>query len=142
MAAKAKKLYFDVTLIGTASSFVNLTQVTAGTPGDRYGCLLDTKPALLGTNQAREKQAAEITAIFVPRDGGDFAVLVDFVNQSNAAVPFQPQGTTTPDATKAGASAVFVANPKVRLESPGNSTGEGDEIPGTLYVQRQHSIEV
>jgi hypothetical protein len=150
MAAKARKLYFDYSFTGAATSQeIKLTPEYATTPGDRFGALLESLPALLGTSQPKSLRQNEITAIAVPSaQSADTSILLQFnggVNdgsfENNPAPFYANSGTgTTQVAGKAGQSAVFVRNPRVLLTAM--TTGGSGTFRGTLIVQRQHSIEV
>lgn len=143
MALKARKLYFDITISGNDSAIVELTEESASTPGDRWGAVLPTLTPCNGNSPARKKQQQEITAIFVPQGvaAGSTTFMpnfdVRFVDSNETAAPFYTAGTTgtTVVAAKAGRSAVFLRNPRIQIRSSAS-------VQGTLYVQRQHSIEV
>jgi hypothetical protein len=141
MALKARKLYFDIAITGADSAIVPLTEESTTTTADRFGALLPTLAPLNGNSPARKKQANEITAVFVPRVHSGAATtpgyIVEFVDSNDTVSPFYTAGTTgtTLVSAKGGASAVFLRNPRVRIQSSAT-------ISGTLYVQRQHSIEV
>jgi hypothetical protein len=134
MAKKAKKLYFDLTVLAGDSSIVKLTEENDTTPGDRYGNLLDIYPAATSVTPASVRQRAEITAFFVPRKALDTVVAglvsVTFVDSSNSLSP-----ALAP--TPTGVSGVTLQNPCVRV----NFAGGSGSLVGTLYIQRQHSIE-
>ncbi len=167
MAKIAKKLYFDIIGLSAGSDVTiklteeTITQATATTPGtgilvgrpgtggDRFGNLLDQLPALNGNSSPSEMARAEITAIWAnaSSSGGVSgpAVSVNFVQGLNDptpgnASPFYTAGGTglTTVNTKAGASAAFITNPRVQIAAVGGS----GSVSGTLYIQRQHSIEV
>lgn len=166
MAIKAKKLYFDVAFSGTTSrAFFPCTQVTATTPGDRYGALLDALEALTGGSNPRTKQQRAVSAWFVPAGssqagsawsaGSGAQVAVDFVQPTllvlNNVAPtriqyLNPGGTV--NTSKPGQDAIYgtlgiLRHFSVRLRRPNaGTTAFGQSLRGTLYVQRQHSLEV
>lgn len=69
-------------------------------------------------------------------------ITIDFLRNSTDQAPYFTAGGvgTTPVPQKFGSSAVFTTHPRVRIIASGMT--EGEVIRGTLYVQRQHSIEV
>lgn len=163
--AKHKKLYFDVTMGTTATSALFVcTQFTNGTPGDRYGNLLIALPALTGSSPASVKAQNAVSAWFQPNSAGVTAASpwgVDFVGptagmtrgpQSNQAavaalhaLPYLTVGTLTPLAQFSGHDAIYsitagtTRHIAVRMRRRGTALST---VSGTLYVQRQHSIEV
>jgi hypothetical protein len=170
--AKHRKLYFDVTMGGdhlSAAAFV-CTQFTNGTKGDRYGNLLDVLPALTGSANNSVKAQSAVSAWFQPNTAGITAAApwaVDFVGvtatmQSGPlpvvglgsavaalhGLPYLTAGTFTPLAQFSGHEAIYgttalsAGAPRhfaVRMRRRGAATCT---VSGTLYVQRQHSIEV
>ena len=164
---KSRKLYFDVIFPATRHSQTFLcTQLTAGTPGDRYGCLLKELEACTGSTPPTTKRARAVSAWYQP---SGFSVLnvttpvseqfaVSFIapiananpTTQQTQLPYVTVGGAT-IANKAGNEAIYgtagilrhfgVQVLKVRATS---GIGYGGSITshGVCYVQRQHSIEV
>lgn len=142
---KAKKLYFDISLTFGSSSIIKLTAEDSTVPGDRWGNLLPSRPALGGGAPAKTLAAHEITAIFVPIGGATnfpstqtvpFMMAIGFVNTTGvAATFFDSAGAAV--AAKAGLTANFTAKPRVKVKAVASS----GTYRGTLYIQQQHSIE-
>jgi len=160
--AKHKKLYFDVTMGTTwTNAAFPCTQITNGTPGDRYGNLMAALPALTGSASPSVKAQNSVCAWFQPNSAGVTAAApwaADFI-QATATMVRGPQGTlagvhalryltvgNTAVAQFSGHDAIYsVAGAgaplhfAVRLRRRGTALCT---VSGTLYVQRQHSIEV
>lgn len=164
-AVQRKKLYFDVS-IGSAASraFFPCTQFTPGYTGDRYGGVLAALEACTGGAPNATKVQRAVTAWFVlagdSQAGATITsngsiMAVDFVQPTQTVaggasvtrlVYLNPGGTA--NTAKPGQDAVYgtlgsIRHFSVRLRRPsvgGNSAAVS--IRGTLYVQRQHSIEV
>ena len=161
------KLYFNFAIGPTFASpnttrqIFPCTQITAGTPGDRNGCLLQSMLALTGGASAAKKAQAEVSAWAQIVGDGTFGgtraagVLIDFIGPTSGAgtgsvtqLPYLKAGSggTSADATFAGASAIYSITAglqrhfsvRVRKFSALIST----QVVGVLYVARQHSIEV
>lgn len=164
---KRNKLYFDVNLPATRVSQTFLcTQFTAGTPGDRYGGLLQVLEACTGSSPATQKALREVGAwyqpaaiaaqnVTTPINEAFGAAFIGPTANKNAAsaltgLPYLTVGGSAV-AAKAGHSAVFgtTGSPrhfgvqvfKVRAAS-GIGFGGTISSHGVLYVQRQHSLEV
>jgi hypothetical protein len=166
MAAVArKKLYFDV-LLGSAVSraFFPCTQFTPGYTGDRYGGVLAALEACTGgaPNATKVQRAVTAWAVIVGDSQAGATITsngsilaVDFVQPTQTVVNtaavtrivyLNPGGTA--NTAKPGQDAVYgtlgiIRHFSVRIRRPsagGNSAAVS--VRGTLYVQRQHSIEV
>lgn len=161
---KRKKLYFDFNIGPTATRAIfPCTAFRSGvTCGDRFGAVLDGLEALTGSSTAQAKRQREVMAYAVAVGNGTSAALatvaaagalfVDFIGATIgngtggiSRLPFLTVGSTTPIFQKAGHSAVFgtsgiIRDFAVRVRRPAATTGV--TIHGTIYVQRQHSIEV
>lgn len=164
---RSRKLYFDVILPATRNSQTFLcTQYTAGTPGDRYGCLLTVQQSATGSTPPTKKRALAVSAWFQPsavtpqnvttpiNEMFATAFIAPTANKNSstalAGLPYLTVGGTAV-ANKAGNEAIFgtagtarhfgVQVFKVRAAS---GIGFGGTITshGVLYVQRQHSVEV
>lgn len=163
---KAKKLYFDARLGSTTTNQVFLcTQFTVGTPGDRYGTLLDAMEACTGSTLPGIKQRRAVGAWFQASDiAGANATTpltammgVQFVqptaNGTNktalTALPYLTVGGASV-VGKAGNEAIYGTAGSLRhfsvriqkLRGTGSGGGGTVSVGGVLYVQRQHSIEV
>jgi hypothetical protein len=140
--ARARKLYYNVVLTGPSAAAV----VAPTTTADRDGNLLDALPGLLGTATAEAKARQELTAIYVPYGGTQGTTIPVFFctflrNGTDAAVYYTDGGGgTTSIPTKAGSSAAFTTNPRVRVRHYA-AVASARVFRGTLYIQRQHSIE-
>jgi len=161
-----RKLYFDIAFNRAATNVVvPCTQITNGTPGDRYGGLLATLEACQGGTPSAIKAKNAVSAWFQPNfislSNASNAALgpkpfaVDFVspkaagtNVTATALPYltgTANGGVTVVAALAGHEAIYSItagtprNFSCRVRRPGAS---GVSVSGTLYVQRQHSIEV
>lgn len=68
-------------------------------------------------------------------------IFLTFLRNGTDPAPYFTAGgagnTSIP--TKAGSSAAFVRDPRVRVQA---NLGSGEVIRGVLYLQRQHTIEV
>ena len=164
----AQKLCFDVLLTnsGGATNIAYLcTPFTSVCFGDRYGSALKAFPACTGSTQNITKQERAVSAWFqhvignrtVPTDAAP--VYIRFVAPTStaanctgqtgtglalSALPYLTAGGTV--TTKAGHEAIYAgANASVgvmrhfctQLVKSGAFT-----VNGTLYVERQHTIEV
>jgi hypothetical protein len=161
---KRKKLYFDLSLSRAVTNVVvPCTQYTSGTvPGDRYGGLLDAYPAVQGGAQAGEKAKLAVSAWFQPNSfGGTVAagvIDVMFVGPTAAAsgIGAIPRlkyltgtagGGITAVNALSGHEAIYSITAGIArhfaVKVHRNAvSGIAATISGTLYVQRQHSIEV
>lgn len=167
--AKALKLYFDVTMADAITNAVfPCTQITNGTPGDRYGHLLDVNEACIGGTPPQVKARRAVSAWFQPVGSAGlnattplaFLYDVRFVQPTSAGtnkaallgLPFFTGATTTTVPGKIGAEAIYGTNGSLRhfavQVQKRHNTGAGViglgtlSVHGVLYVQRQHSIEV
>lgn len=164
-----RKLYFDVTLNkGQTNAVVCCTQFSNGTPGDRYGGLLDDMPALTGSSPASNKVRAAVQAWFVPQLlfyssatglGTSTSPQVQFdvnfcqptangANKSVKLLPYLTVGTLAPLNNLSGHEAIYsITNAGaarhfgVRVRRRGSGVAS-ISVCGTLYVARQHSLEV
>ncbi len=164
---RSKKLYFDVYLGGdgdggvlTNQTFL-CTQFTAGTPGDRYGCLLQAAENCTGSTPANTKRSRAVSAWFQPsaisvaNTTTPATMLgVQFVQPTSngtnkaalTALPYLTVGGSSV-ATKAGNEAIYgtagsLRHFSVRVRRGVGQAGGNVTVAGVLYVQRQHSIEV
>lgn len=166
---KSNKLYFDVQLPNTrvSQSFL-CTQFTAGSVGDRYGCLLKELENCTGSTPAFIKRSRAVSAWFSPTDiaganattplgavSFDVAFVQPTANGNNLTLTKLSYLTVggTAVANKIGNEAIYGTAGSIRHFSvqvvknrgaAGLSAAEGGAITahGVLYVQRQHSIEV
>jgi hypothetical protein len=138
-SVERKKLYFDLLVEGTSAGSVagysrsvakQLTPITNTTPGDRYGGLLDALPALVASSPNEIKRRNSVAAWFQCANAGG-AVLgacVDFISAVGSA-------TTAAVLT----NPIYTRNFRARLKVGFIGVGS---VRGTLFVQRQHSIEI
>lgn len=153
MAQKGrKKLYFDFNMgIGATRVIFPCTQAVQSAAGDRYGGLLDALEACTLSTPSEVKRRNEVAAwasAVTGLSGG--ALMVDFIGWTSGngtgpivKLPFPGVNLTTTD-SKAGQSAVFgtggiARHFSVRIRRLVTFTVT---TRGTVYVQRQHSIEV
>lgn len=164
----SRRLYFDVIFPATRHSQTFLcTQFTAGTPGDRYGCLLRALEAATGSTPPSAKRAKAVSAWYQPSGVTPLSVTTP-VNELFSVAFISPtlNGNYTTELTKLpyltvgntavvnkeGNEAIYSVTAgtlrhfgvqvfKVRATS---GIGYGGTITshGVLYVQRPHSIEV
>lgn len=158
-----RKLYFDITFNrATTNVIVPCTQITASSPGDRYGGVLQAVEACQGATPSSVKAKAAVSAWFVPNQvvlsnatasAKQFAV--DFVspkaggtNVTATGLPYltgSAGGGVTVVTQFAGHEAIYsitagiARNFSCRVRRAANA---GVSVSGTLYVQRQHTIEV
>jgi hypothetical protein len=162
--AKRRKCYFDIMNItqafpspgdaGTSRfSIVRPTQQNATTPStERYGGFLDDVAALTGGSPPEVKRRNAVSAWFQPRPGYSSMLThrVEFVGVAGTVTAATPLPFLLPgggvDLEKAGADAIYTRHFRVRLQhiliatvAAGPTIGT---VRGTLYLQRQHSIEV
>lgn len=164
----SRRLYFDVVLPATRNSQSFLcTQFTAGTPGDRYGCLLRALEAATGSTPATGKRAKAVAAWYQPAGFSAqnvttpinelFAVaFISPIANANYSteqtkLPYLTVGNTAV-ANKAGNEAIYSVTAgtyrhfgvQVFKQRAASGIGFGGTISshGVLYVQRPHSIEV
>lgn len=163
--AKRKKLYFDIPLNRNATNFVvTCTQFTAGTPGDRYGNLLEALMALSGSTPPPVRTRNAVSAWYVPNlivvsnatSLGNTPVMVEFCQPTARGsgvaalklLPYLTAGTLTPLNQFSGHEAIYsitagtLRHFAVRVRRRVTSVQGGVSISGTLCVQRQHSLEV
>lgn len=157
---KTNKLYFDVTATTSENITFLCTPFTSICFGDRFGSALAPLEACTGSTPPTVKQQREVSAWFSGTTTSSNAA-VKFVaptstaanctghagtNLSLAVLPFLTVGGTV--TTKAGHSAVFAgANASVgvmrhfcvQLLAAVNESGT---LSGTLFVHRQHTVEV
>jgi hypothetical protein len=164
-ATVRKKLYFDVAISSALTrAFFPCTQFTPGYTGDRYGGVLAALEACTGGAPNATKVQRAVSAWFV-KAGDSQAGQTITSNGSIMAVDFvQPTQTVvttvavtrivylnpgnTANTAKPGQDAIYgtlgsLRHFSVRLRRPsagGNAAAVS--IRGTLYVARQHSIEV
>lgn len=162
---KPRKLYFDANLGSTTTNQVFLcTQFTAGTPGDRYGGLLDALEACTGSTLPAIKRSRAVSAWFqAGAVAGANATTplnamlgVQFVqptangtNKTLTALSYLTVGNASV-AGKLGNEAIYGTAGSLRhfavqvRKFRGSGVGGGGTVSvgGVLYVQRQHSIEV
>lgn len=166
---QAKKLYFNLTWSSGATSNAGaaVTKFIPCTPfrpsatfGDRYGSLLEALPALTGNSPNMLKRAGAVEAWFVVNDNNvmgrttvtagvalDFVAPTFFVAGNTDAIPLLPylslDGSTV--VRNRGKDTIYGTLGQARhfsirarrLVAPSTAT-----LSGTLYVARQHSIEV
>jgi hypothetical protein len=166
---QAKKLYFNLTWAsgattnagGAVTKFIPCTPFRSSvTIGDRYGSLLEPLAAVTGNSSNLLKRAGAVEAWFVVSDNNVMgrttvttAVAIDFVaptlgvTGNTDAVPLLPylsvDGTSV--VRNRGKDTIYgtLGQPRHfsirarRLVAPSTAT-----LSGTLYVARQHSIEV
>lgn len=155
-----KKLYFDLAFTGTRQ-IVLCTQFRTGvTINERFNGALQALEALTGSSSGVSKAQREVEARFVPAGLTNAALATSL---TSVAAPFWLDfiGATIGNGTggisrlpyltvggtvfqKAGQSAVFgttgiLRHFAVRVRRTGTNT---TTVRGTLYVGRQHSIEV
>lgn len=154
---KIRKLYFDVAMhTGVTSAAFLCTQFTAGTPGDRYGSLLQAALAATGSTPPGIKQKLAVSAWFQPSQVNGAASTisdyfpVDFVGANlTSRLPYLTVGNAAV-ATKAGQEAIYSVTSgiardfgvRVRKVRASGTADSLVSVNGVLYVQRQHSIEV
>lgn len=157
---RAQKLYFDVTMAATATNAsFPCTQITAGTPGDRYGRLLQVLEALTGSSppniKARRAVSAWFQAVaFSPANATtpNAAFAVRFIsptgrgsNQATlASLPYLTIGGNSVT-NKAGSEAIYGTAGILRhfsVQVQKRISAGTVSAHGVLYVQRQHTIEV
>jgi hypothetical protein len=150
--AQRKKLYYDVlfTFPGDTtvkSAAFRCTQFTVGTvSGERYGGFADALAALAAAAPPEKKRQNavgawfEVAAITGTAQANTVSpAIVDFVDAATLATPLANLG----NATFAGQDVVYTSHFGVRVRLAAVLTeGDAATIRGTLYVQRQHSIEV
>ena len=161
-----RKLYFDLQLNRrVTNALVLCTQFTAGTPGDRYGGLLQAVESCQGATPSAVKARNAVFGVFVPNfqalsNATSVAAVprlffVDFVspkaNATNATATGLPYltgsagGGVTVVAGNAGHEAIYsitvgtVRHFSARVR---RFASAGVSVSGTLIVQRQHTIEV
>lgn len=160
-----KKLYFDVGFNqGIVTMYFPCTATLGGT-GDRYNGLLRPLEALTGGSDASLKARNAVQAWFAPSGTGAIAsgnvtslsqaVAIDFIGITRAGgptvtrLPYLAAGSSSPVGPKAGMESIYsitagqLRHFAVRLRRPNVGAGAGlISLRGTLYVARQHSIEV
>ncbi|HEV3059594.1 MAG TPA: hypothetical protein VGY48_15195 [Vicinamibacterales bacterium] len=164
---KRKKLYFDLTFVrGTTVAVVPCTQFTATSASvERYGGLLDALVSAQGATPGGTKAKMAVSAWFQPNTRivsnatavGAQTFLVDFVSPKAAqiggtatALPYltgTAGGGLTTISTLAGHEAIYsitvgaVRHFATRVRRVVGS-GVGISVTGTLFVQRQNTLEV
>lgn len=155
-----RKLYFDVGFTITRQIFL-CTQFRSGvTIAERFNGAMQAAMALTASSPPASKARNEITAVFVPAGTTNASLQtsltvagspfwVDFIGPTIGngtggitRLPFLTVGSTL--FQKAGQSAVFGTaggqrHFAVRIRRSGTTT---TTVRGTLYVARQHSLEV
>lgn len=163
---KRKKLYYDLVFNRATTNVVSLcTQITAGALStERYGGMLDAVVAAQGATPNETKAKNAVSAWFQPNTqvlsnataaGTNRDFLVDFVSPKASAIGVTATGlpyltgsaggglTTVP--VLAGHDAIYsitvgtIRHFAVRVR---RSVDAGVSVSGTLYVQRQNSLEV
>lgn len=156
----SRRLYFDVQLPGTRHSQTFLcTQFTAGTPGDRYGCLLRALEAATGSTTPQVKRSLAVGAWFQATGlaagsvttPSDFAVAFIYpVANGNYATDQTKMAYLTvgnmPVLDNVGNEAIYSITSGLTRHfavqvSKARETA-GITAHGVLYVQRPHSLEV
>lgn len=158
-----RKLYFDITFNKvTTNAVVPCTQITAGTTGDRYGGLLQTVEACQGATPSALKAKAAVSAWFQSNlivlsnaTSVARAFAVDFVspkaggiNVTATSLPYltgTAGGGITTIAGFAGHEAIYSITAGIQRHFAcrvRRSINVAVSVSGTLYVQRQHTIEV
>jgi hypothetical protein len=164
----SRRLYFDVIFPATRHSQTFLcTQFTAGTPGDRYGCLLRALEAATGSTSPQVKRSRAVSAWYQPSGLTPLSATTP-INEMFAVSFIAPiaNGNYTTEQTKlpyltVGNTAVInkVGNEAIYSVTSGltrhfavqvfkaratSGIGYGGSITshGVLYVQRPHSIDV
>lgn len=155
IAKKAKKLYFDITVpTGDVGVYVRCTQVTAGfTSQERYGRLLEDYAAADGSTPKTIRAQREVSAWFQPFSTDADSDFDRVITAANWIIQFMGSTTNaltvenvvfyngaTIDTTRAGFSPVATRHFGVRVKRSGATTGNAAR--GTLFVQRQHTMEV
>lgn len=163
---KRKKLYFDLLFNRATTNVVTLcTQFTATSPSaERYGGLLDALIAAQGGTANEQKAKLAVSAWFQPNSqilsnatasGTNRDFLVDFVspkaNGTNVTATGLPYltgtagGGVTVVSALAGHEAIYsitvgqTRHFSVRVRRAADA---GVSVSGTLYVQRQNTLEV
>lgn len=160
---KVKKLYFDANLTATITNQSFLcTQFTAGTPGDRYGALMQAMEACTGSTQSGMKQRRAVSAWFQPSrivaanatTPLNILMGVRFVQPTSngtnkAALTGLPYLTVGGGAVaeKIGQEAIYgtagsLRHFAIQVQKLRSLSGGAITVAGVLYVQRQHTIEV
>lgn len=155
MAKIKKKLVFDISGnsgttpagVGPAlngGAAVVCTQETTGTLGDRYDSLLQQFSPLTIGAPAQARQLRQVMAVFVPKHiaaGINPTIKIRFVDETGTAVP----GSNVANAVSQTGPILTATDPtftkRIRIFINALATAAAS-IRGTLYVQRQHSIEV
>jgi hypothetical protein len=147
LAQKRKKLYFTVDLRAVTRAVFPCT-VGPGTSavvytGDKYGAVLDKLTALTTGSSNQAKRANSVSAFFEKAVAGNAAtatagqVFLQYCNwtrtASGATALIPAESAATPD----GATPIYTSDFGVLVRRSGTLS-----FRGTLYVQRQHSIEV
>jgi hypothetical protein len=146
---KGRKLYFDISLrLTQRRQSVAVTPFRAGLNGDRFGALMQPVQACPATSNAPQERAqqSECVAWFKPNGTSPTAVAINvfFVGPTvgSGVVTLLPSY----GGIAAGDSAVFGTIGTTRHFSVTVEKGFAGALTaavnGTVYVQRQHSIEV
>lgn len=152
----ANKLYFDVHLSGSQTNrSVLATAFTAGSPGDRYGSLLQPLESCTTDSPLGVQRSRAVSAWFQPvaiegqnaTTSTNLAFAVRFVqptvpgaNQSGLQ-SLQGVGFNADGAEAIYGTAGTLRNFSVQVQKR-KAAGGTISVSGVLYVQRQHSIEV
>lgn len=162
---KRKKLYYDLVFNRATTNVISLcTQITAGAVStERYGGMLDAVVAAQGATPNETKAKNAVSAWFQPNNqvlsnatgGSNRNFEVDFVSPKASAVgvtatglPYltgSAGGGLTVVAVLAGHDAIYsitvgtTRHFSVRVR---RTVDAGVSVSGTLYVQRQNSLEV
>lgn len=155
-----RKLYFDINFTGTRQIFL-CTQFRSGvTIAERFNGALQPAMALTGSSPSMNKARNEVSAWVIPAGLTNAALAtsltsvasplwLDFIGPTIGngtggitRLPYLTVGSTI--FQKAGQSAVFGTTGvqrhfAVRVRRTGTNT---TTVRGTLYVARQHSLEV
>lgn len=147
---RALKLYYDIDLDGMSASVL----INPLTDEDRFGNTLHGElGALTAGASGLAKAQRELTAFFQPAlqlpaqnqvgHAITTPVFVDWRRSAGGllAVYLTAGGASVPE--KIGLTSIYTQNPRVQVGygGSGRATGQSGHLRGTLYVQRQHSIE-
>jgi hypothetical protein len=155
-----KRLYFDFrlgSLQDEGGSFTrrifNCTQFTAGTPGDRYGGLLQALESLtIGSLPAIKAQRAVRAYVNLTFSGASsvkaFPVTANFIGPTPANATGPVQLLPYPaNPILAGSEAIYGTAGQLRhfavlVRLAPSVAFASTEIAGTLFVDRMHTVEV
>jgi hypothetical protein len=145
----AKKLYFDIALrLTQVQQSEACTPFRAGLNGDRFGSLLQPVESCAATSNAPQTtaEARECSAWFKPSGTGSTACAVNVFFSAPTVGAGTPTVLPAYGGIAAGDSAVFGTVGMMRQFSVTVKKPVGivttAVVVGTVYVARQHSIEV